>query len=311
MASNQTLLAKADLALSDLTSNGGILQPEQAQRFIRLLIKEAVLMKLAYVKPMKSYKALIEKTRFATRVLRAGVTGTALPDADRSKPTMSKVELDVKLFKAQVNLDDETLEDNIEDGDLKNTVLQMMAEAVSRDVDEIMISGDTASSDTFLAQFDGILKAATSNVVNAGSAALDKNILRDMIKTMPKEFLRRKNSMKFLTSVNAEIDYRDSLSDRVTALGDANIVADNAVPYSGIGIIPIPMMPENIGSGSVCTDVILTDPKNITLGIWRNITFEWDKNIETGVTMVVCTMRMDTKYAEETAVVKAINVLAQ
>jgi len=37
---NRTILEKADLALADLTAGGGLLQPAQAQKFIRILIDE-------------------------------------------------------------------------------------------------------------------------------------------------------------------------------------------------------------------------------------------------------------------------------
>ena len=40
---NRTILEKADLALADLTAGGGILKPAQAQKFMRLLIKQSVL----------------------------------------------------------------------------------------------------------------------------------------------------------------------------------------------------------------------------------------------------------------------------
>ena len=69
---NRTLLQKADLALSDLTTGGGILQTAQAQQFIRLLVKQAVLMPQATVIPMKSHTHSVPRIRFAGRVLRAG-----------------------------------------------------------------------------------------------------------------------------------------------------------------------------------------------------------------------------------------------
>jgi hypothetical protein len=56
---NNTILQKADLALSDITTDGGLLQPAQAQKFMRVLIKEAVVMKHATVVPMRSPKQLI------------------------------------------------------------------------------------------------------------------------------------------------------------------------------------------------------------------------------------------------------------
>ncbi len=305
--SNQVLLNKADMALADITSSG-ILLPAQAKQFIKLLIKEAVVMKMATVVPMKSMKQQVDKIRFESRILRAGSEATALPAADHSKPTTSQVELDAKLFKAEVRLTDELLEDNIEQGALRNTILSMMGERLALDMDEVIIQGDTASADTFLAQFNGILKAATTNIVNAGTVNLNKNILRDMIKAMPSEFLRRKGDMRYLTSVDAEIDYRDSLSDRATALGDSNIMSQTSAMYSGIPMSAVPLFPENLGGGTNCTNVLLLDPKNINVGIWRNIRLETDKDISAGVVKVVATLRFDTKFAHEPAVVKATNV---
>ncbi|MDQ3268255.1 MAG: phage major capsid protein [Pseudomonadota bacterium] len=295
------------MALADITSSG-ILLPAQAKQFIKLLIKEAVVMKMATVVPMKSMKQQVDKIRFESRILRAGSEATALPAADHSKPTTSQVELDAKLFKAEVRLTDELLEDNIEQGALRNTILSMMGERLALDMDEVIIQGDTASADTFLAQFNGILKAATTNIVNAGTVNLNKNILRDMIKAMPSEFLRRKGDMRYLTSVDAEIDYRDSLSDRATALGDSNIMSQTSAMYSGIPMSAVPLFPENLGGGTNCTNVLLLDPKNINVGIWRNIRLETDKDISAGVVKVVATLRFDTKFAHEPAVVKATNV---
>lgn len=307
MEENRTILEKADLALSDLTI-GGLLVPAQAQKFIRILIDEAKLMKLATVTPMKSHTQEINKIKFGQRVLRAAAEGVALPEADRAKPNLSKVQLVAKPFKAQVNITYEALEDSIEQDTLKQTIMQLMGEAIARDVDEILVRGDTTSSDSFLAQFDGILKQITSNVVNAGTVPLTKTILRDMLKTMPSPFLRDKSVLRYLTSVDAEIDYRDSLSNRQTNTGDKALDGASPVGYSGIPVIDVALFPENLGTGSNETDVILTDPKNINVGIWRNIQIETDKDIQAGKVIIVCSMRMDMKLIEETATVKAVGI---
>lgn len=68
------------------------------------------------------------------------------------------------------------------------------------------------------------------------------------------------------------------------------------------------MFPENLGPTANATDIILTDPKNINVGIWRNIRVEVDKTVWEGVLVIVATLRFDVKFAEETAVVKAVNV---
>lgn len=307
MEDNKTILEKADMALSDLTT-GGLLVPAQAQKFIRILIEEAKLMKMATVTPMKSHTQEINKIKFGQRVLRAGAEAVALPEADRSKPNTSKVTLVAKLFKGQVNMSYELLEDNIEQETLKQTIMQLMGEAIARDLDEVLVRGDTASTDPFLAQFDGVLKAATTNIVNATTTPLTKSILRDMLKAMPSQYLRNKSSLKYLTSVDAEIDYRDSLSNRMTNTGDKALDGASPCGYSGIPVLDIPLFPENLGSGTNETNVLLTDPKNIDVGIWRQIQVETDKDIQAGKVIIVVTLRADMKYIEEPAVVKTIGV---
>ena len=305
---NRTILQKADLALADLTAGGGILKPAQAQKFMRLLIKDSPLMRLATVVPMQSPKQQLSKIKFGSRVLRPGAEATALPLADRARPDLSQVELDAKLFKAEVRLSDGVLEDSIERGELRQTIMEMMAEAISRDMEEVLINGDTLSADPFLAVMDGALKQATSNVVDAGGAAISKNLLRDMLKTIPSEHLRDKKAMRFMTSVDADLDYRNTLAERATAVGDRLLEGDTPVLYSGVPLQPIPLFPENLGAGSDQTVILLCNPKNIHVGIWRNIRVESARDISEGTLKIVATLRFDVKFAEEPGVAKAINV---
>jgi HK97 family phage major capsid protein len=306
--SNRTILEKADLALADLTAGGGILKPAQAQKFMRLLIKDSVLLKMATVVPMASPKQQISKIKFGSRILRPGAEATALAVGDRVKPDLSMVELDAKLFKAEVRLSDETLEDSIERGELRQTIMEMMAEAIARDIEEVIVSGDTASGDAFLAVMDGVLKQATSNVVDAAANPISKDLMRDMLKTLPSEHLRDKKAMRFLTSVDADLDYRNSLAERATAVGDKFLEGDTPVLYSGVPVQPVPLFPENLGAGSDQTVILLCNPKNIHVGIWRQIRIESARDISEGTLKIVATLRFDVKYAEEPGVAKAINV---
>ncbi len=306
--SNRTILEKADLALADLTAGGGILKPAQAQKFMRLLIKESVLMKLGTVIPMASPKQQISKIKFGSRILRPGQEATALALADRAKPDLSMVELDAQLFKAEVRLSDEVLEDSIERGELRQTIMEMMAEAISRDMEEVLINGDTVSADPFLAVMDGILKQATSNVVDAAGAPISKTLLQSMLKTLPSEHLRDKKAMRFLTSVDADLDYRNTLADRATVAGDRLLESDTPVLHGGVPVQPIPLFPENLGAGNDQTVVVLCNPKNVHVGIWRQIRLESDRDISEGTLKIVATLRFDVKFAEEPGVAKAINV---
>jgi len=53
---------------------------------------------------------------------------------------------------------------------------------------------------------------------------------------------------------------------------------------------------------------VLCNPKNLHVGIWRNIRVESARDISEGTLKIVATLRFDVKFAEEPGVAKAINV---
>jgi hypothetical protein len=97
---------------------------------------------------------------------------------------------------------------------------------------------------------DGLLKQATSHILDAAGVAINKNLLRDMLKSLPSGYLRDKKQMAFLTSVHAELDYRNRLADRATVGGDRFIEEDTPALYSGVPVKPVPLFPENLGQAS-------------------------------------------------------------
>lgn len=298
---------KADLALSALSSSGGLLQPANAQAFMEIAIEEAKIMRIAAsegaVIPMEAPTQVIDKMRFASRILRKAGSGTSLLVGDRSQPNLGKVTLTTTEFKAQVNLLTSILQDNLEGERFKETVLRKMAERAALDMEELIVQGDTVSgADDFLKSFNGMIAGATSNVVNAGTVNLSKGILKQVQKAMPNEFLRDKSKLKFFTSLDAEADYIDALADRQTAEAERVLREGGGAKYGGSEVVGIPKFPENP------TNVIYTDPANLVVGIWQDILLELDKNIEAGVVMLVATLRFTYAYAEETAAVKATNV---
>ena len=306
--SNRTLLEKADLAIADLTAGGGILLPAQAKKFMRLLIKQSALMQMATVVPMPAPKYQVSKIRFGSRILRPGQEGVALTQAERSKPDLSFLELDAQLFKAEVQLSDEVLEDNIERGELRQTILEMIAEAAGRDMEELVINGDTTSADPFLAVLDGVLRQSVSHVVDVAGGQLTKNILRDLLKSLPNEYLRDKKAMSFLTSVDADLEYRNTLAERATVGGDKFLEDDTPVLYSGVPVTPIPLFPDNLGPGNNQTVALLCNPKNVHVGIWRQIRLESFRDVSAGVLRIVATLRFDVKFADENGTAKAVNI---
>lgn len=306
---NRSLLHKADLVLADLVSDGGFLQPEQARKFLEIMIDESVVMGMSMVETTKSHTKLLERIGLTSPMLVPGFEGTALPEADRTKPELDKINLVTHLFKGEIRLTDETLEDNIEGGNLRTTVMNLIGGRAGLDMDDILVNGDTASAVPRLSLFDGIRKSATTNVVSNLGARLTKTTFRDSIKTLENRFQRNKMRMKFLTSVNAEIDYRDSLADRATALGDSHLNQNLGAKYNGIDVVPVPIFPEALGGGTDETEMIFADPKNFRVGIWRRVRIETERSARRGILYVVVSLRFGFVFEEEAAVVKTTVIL--
>ena len=79
---NQEVIQKADLALSDLET-AGKLNPEQTDRFIRTLIDQPTLLNAVRTVAMGAPQMKINKIGFGTRILRPAVSATPLSAADR------------------------------------------------------------------------------------------------------------------------------------------------------------------------------------------------------------------------------------
>jgi HK97 family phage major capsid protein len=311
MEKNQQLMEKADFAVSDLITDGGYLVPEQATAFIVNLIKQSVVMSMIDVRGLRSYSQLIDKIGINGRVLRPGVSGAALPAGDRVKPTTDQTTLNTNLLKGEIRLNDETLEDNIEGGNFKQTVMDLMAEHVSLDMEDLLVNGDTLSADVLLGLQDGMLKLANAHLVDAGNVFISKTHFKDAIKAMPSQYNRNKAAHVLMTSEDCETDFRDYLADRATGLGDQSLMSDQPLRPYNRPIIPVPVFPDNIGTGSHCTAVLLTDPKNARWGIWRRVRIETDRDITTGEWIMVVTVRAGFQWRERDAVVKIVNVRTQ
>lgn len=310
MGHNVTYLEKADLSITNLTNEGGLLVPEQAKQFMEIAIVESVLLSMVTVKPMSGPTFELSKMGFTGRVLRGATENSALPLADRSKPELGKVLLQTVEFIAEARIPYGVVEDNVAQGTFVSYATQLLSKAVSRDMEDVVINGDTASADLLYKKMNGILKQITTQVVSAGGVRLTKSVLDTTAKTMPSQYFRGAKNMALITSKNAAIDYASSIANRQTPLGDANLTKMAAGEYMGMPIVAIPLFPENLGGGLNMTDVIMVDPKNINVGIQREIRIETDKDISAREYIIVATVRFDVKLAHEPASVKVTNVLA-
>ena len=312
---NRELMRKADWSVADLEADGGKLNPEQANTFIRKLLVQPTILQQTRVVQMTSPQRNINKIQFASRILRPGVSNTALSVGDRSKPTTEQITLTTKEQIAEIRLPYDVIEDNIERGNIgthhesgqpetsggiKDTIMDLIAERAALDLEELSLLGDTGSGDAYLAQLDGWLVQSTSNVVNFAGNPISKDLFKQGLQTMPDQYLRNMSSMRHWLATDQEIAYRDSLANRETSLGDAQIQGISPVFGFGVEVQRVSLMPGDQG--------ILTFPLNMIWGIQRDIHIETDKDITARVYIIVLTLRTDFLFEEEEAVVKYTNI---
>ncbi|PCK20271.1 phage major capsid protein [Bacillus pumilus] len=303
---NQEVINKAEVTLATLKT-GGLMNPTQSSTFIRMVQNAPTLLQDARVIPMDSDAQKIEKIGFGQRILRPGQEGVGLTNEQKSAPTTSTVELNAKEVIAEVNITYDTLENNIEGDNLQNTIMQMLAERAAVDIEELILNGDTKSSDAYLAQLDGIRKQATSHIVDVAGEPLTRQVFKEGYKAVPPKYLRVPQEFRFYTSPGQEVEWKDKVADRQTGLGDAAVQGGLSSAF-GVPVKGIANMQPYDEDGTDVSDILLTHPKNIILGFSRNIRIEVDKDIRRRKFIIVLTAKLDSKFEEEDAVAKIIKV---
>jgi len=322
MSSNKELLRKADIAVGDLQGNGGYLNPEQADTFIRKLLIQPTLLSQVRRVVMASPVRKVNKIQFASRILMPSPgSGTALAANTsatnrRSKATTEQITLTTSEVIAEVRLPYDVIEDNIERGNLgamtdtggspmagglRDTIMTLIAERCALDLEELAILGDVSGgADDYLKLQDGYLIRFTSNVVDAANSPVSRTVFKNAMKTMPTQYRRNRGAMRHFVSTEQEIEYRDTLNARETVMGDSQYQSLAPVYGAGAPVEGVGLMPSAKG--------LLVHPLNLLFGIQRDIMFETDKIITERVYVIVVTARIALQVEEELAGVKVINM---
>lgn len=313
MVTTQSLLQKADLTLSTMAANGGTMVPEQAKQFWTDSITSSNFLKAVHTQPMKSREYQIPKAKVDGWVLAPSEERTRLGEEDRSSITPSKSTLLTVRFKATASISYETAEDNIEGGTFISLVRGLVAEQAAANVSDTCVQGDTAITPTdkrtrTLKKIDGVLKRATSNLIDAGGARFGKTLAEQMYRKMPTQY-RGKENLTFLTSGIAAHDYAASQANRQTQLGDDMMSKMADAKHGKYNIVGFDSFPENLGSGDK-TNILFCDPKNIVVGMGKDIMVKWIDDPDANEFRIFVWVMFDVNYVHEGAVVKAINVLA-
>lgn len=310
--SNAELQKRTDLALSQMSSNGGLLEPEQADAFIDLIQEQPTLLRDARVVRMNAPQRKINRLGFGSRIMKAAPQGTPpyakddgtndryLAAADRSAPTTSQITLTTKEIMAEIHIPYEVLEDNIEGMSMEDHIMTLIAERAAVDIEDWALNADTASADAYLALNDGYLKQMTSHVVNNASAGISPDLFQAGMLAIPQKYLRNLNELRQYITVADSINYRANVAKRATGYGDSALTTSGDLVAYGVKTDALALLPASTG--------FFTFPQNLVFGVQRQIQVETDRDIRSRQIIIVLTMRCDAKIDMEDATVKYTNI---
>lgn len=309
---NQALINK--ITTTELSA-GGLMLPEQFDRFVDLTIDESVMLKMVRVERRSKPRGEIDKLNIGQPV-----TESATENADTGNvynPTFSKVEYTVKKVRSAFDLSTEALRENIEGENFRETLMNSFAKRIATDLELLAIQGDTvkyANDNTplgrLLKRLDGwyVQTNTGCNYVDAGGAPVSKELFSKMIKALPTKYRQAYGDLRFFVSPTVYQDFVDTLSDRATALGDAALSGATPVTVYGIPVIPVPMIPENLGPNQNQTFIWLTFPKNFIMVIFREITVHWEFRPRKDAWENTTYTQVDFIIEDKEAIVRADNV---
>lgn len=288
MSNNNELLEKV-IVTADINAGGGLLRPDQADRFIDYMWDQTVLGRDARTFRMRANTAEIDKIGVGQRLVR--VATEAVDDHVNAGATFSKITMTTTKMRLDWELSTESLEDNLEGEALEDHIARLMATQAGNDLEDVAINGDSASADPLLKAFDGWRKLSLTNghVVDAAGAPLDKSVFNSALKAMPRYYKQRRQALRFYAGSNLIQDYVYGLTEvDVTGVGigagvfSGAITGPQGAPGAvtiaafGIPVIEVPMFSETlIGDYAGATGehgyVELTFPDNRIWAVKREI----------------------------------------
>lgn len=307
------ILEKAFTA-GDLAA-GGLLNPEQAAKFVQGVIDNSVIIKECRKEPMKAEKRQIDKITYTGAYILQKPIGVGTAITETVKPVTSKITLDAKEVVMALDLGYDALEDSIEGQGLYNTILSLTEKEVARELDILALNGlVSGGSGDYLEILDGVFAQATSNVYDAnGTAVFDDTMAMSILKKLPSKYYDVETDYRFYVSHLSRLNYVNALAVKGVNEAFVRYLLEAQEPtFQGTPIRKVPgILTENVTGGSPAVDgskILLINPKNIVWGVHRDISYEMMRQPRKRIVEVTMTMRIDFKLEEELAVVKAIKV---
>ena len=238
MSSNRQLIKDTITSETTLgvTGAGGLLSPQQANRFVSYMVDNSEFLKDTKLERMTAPEKQLDFLLIGSRIIRKATEATT--PSEITGITTSRKELRTVKVRLAADITSEFLEDNIEGQSAADRVARELAQQFSNDLTDLMLNGDTAATGadaSFLTIGDGIIKqakattAATHKFDTKGGKDYKDVIFPGMLDLMPNKFKRDRNNLRFYCSSSVADAYIRSLADRVSELGDRILTTGSLV----------------------------------------------------------------------------------
>jgi hypothetical protein len=322
MTTREVLAALEKAAIA--TAAGGQLTTEQAKQFIDLVVSQSDLLKQIQTVQMTSSTYQLNTIDIASRQSRAAAEGTA--PSGVVGVTITPRTLTQKELILPYDITYSFLEENIEGQNAESKINDMFAKAFGNELLDLAVNGDESLAETItdgnsdglddstglsqndhscLRQNNGWLRLAridanVNSVVIPSTVTSWKPVFRDCLAALPNKYKQNVGNLRFFVAPDVETQYRDELGERATPLGDMYLAQDKQSQYQGIIVQPVPFMP-----GVANPKVMLTTPKNLAVGIGRNMRVGRQIQERKRVIEYTITAKVDFEYAVSEALVFA------
>ncbi len=227
MSSNRQMMKDAMTSADTLTGTGkgGLLNPEQARRFISYMTDNTDLLKDTRLEQMAAPEKQLDFLLIGSRLIRKATEATS--PTELAAANTSRKELRSVKVRLAADITTEFQEDNIEGQSASERIARELAQQFGNDLADLMLNGDTAATGadaSFLTIGDGIIKQAKTSTdthkFSLSGTDYKGTIFPGMLKLMPNKFKNDRRNMRIYCSSSVADTYILSVTDRETALGD-------------------------------------------------------------------------------------------
>lgn len=256
MNNNSTIIRKAAIATGSLAS--GLLNPEQARKFIQQTFDATNLGGLVRHEMRTAKTGEIDKIGIGRRILRKKTENT--DDNYRAGVNTSQIEYSTTAVRLPWEITEETLRENIEGQNFENIVTNLMTTQLGVDMEDLYLNGDEATPETdedydFLKINDGWIKQI-GNGGHVYDATSEDEMSLDMfykaLASLPNKYNNGK--LRWLMSPKRAQEWELFLLNKVVNQGGA--VPDSIYTSPArIQAVECPSLDDKT--------ILLTDPKNL------------------------------------------------